>query len=356
MSTKSEYKPEYKGPTVSKESREAYKKYMRNQGKDPGVEGKDYGPRTYYDVKSGKSVGDTEQKKEDLLTENPVDDVASPKKGSYDYAWKNLKDEGQAKYGGDKTKFVTAAKAWNKSKYGTTEPTRDADKAGISKSQLAKNYEGRKDFRFYEHPGTSAPKMDTQTATRLKDFATKATSAQHDLIKDTGKDTKIGTPTRPPTAKESRQQSRTDRRNRRIAKTEEKIKKVKAGTGNKARLGQLKSKLAAQKGKTTPSVDNEISKTSSTKNTTPVDSSYTGPMARATTSVTPSWATGGASLSEAPKKKAGASSVKTTFTGVNRPHAGTGATSGGYAKTGSDVKKFQSDKPLISKSKGNPYE
>ena len=101
---KTEVSPEYEA------------KYLKM---NPGaIKGKDYGY-------SGDKKESVSQEKENLLDDSPVDKVASTKKGgtlSYDDAWKNLEDEGRAKYSGDKTKFVTAAKAWNKSKYGTTEP------------------------------------------------------------------------------------------------------------------------------------------------------------------------------------------------------------------------------------------
>ncbi len=58
---------------------------------------------------------------------------------SYEEAYKDAQKLGWTKKGESKEDYITRAKNENIKKYGTTEPTRDADKAGISKEQLAKN-------------------------------------------------------------------------------------------------------------------------------------------------------------------------------------------------------------------------
>ena len=60
-----------------------------------------------------------------------------------------------------RAKFKKAAKAWNMKTYGTTEPTRDAKKAGISKKALATKYKASKTTKQYTTSGKGTDNVDT---------------------------------------------------------------------------------------------------------------------------------------------------------------------------------------------------
>tara|TARA_Y100000592_G_scaffold33798_1_gene53676 strand:+ start:244 stop:1035 length:792 start_codon:yes stop_codon:yes gene_type:complete len=63
---------------------------------------------------------------------------ASALKLTYKEAYAGLSDEKKAKQ--TEAEFIKEAKAWNTKKYGTTEPTRDAKKQGITKEKLASDH------------------------------------------------------------------------------------------------------------------------------------------------------------------------------------------------------------------------
>jgi hypothetical protein len=58
---------------------------------------------------------------------------------TYEEAYEDAQKLGYTKKGESKEDYIARAKGENMKKYGTTEPTRDSSKAGISKEQLAKN-------------------------------------------------------------------------------------------------------------------------------------------------------------------------------------------------------------------------
>ena len=83
-------------------------------------------------VKGGQSQEDVdEHKKANPDTKMKVGDYKS---GKYDH---EADDRGKAD-------FKKAAKAWNMKTYGTTEPTRDAKKGGMTKKELAAQYKASK--------------------------------------------------------------------------------------------------------------------------------------------------------------------------------------------------------------------
>ena len=107
--------------------------------------------------------------------------------------------------------------------------------AKVGASKVKTTAKPSKPTRVETRPIATIPTTKTPSNERMQEVVSQALDTTHKVI---------------PTAKESRQRSRGERQERRVARTEQKIKKVKSGTGNKARLAQLKSKLGAQKERT----------------------------------------------------------------------------------------------------------
>tara|TARA_Y100001973_G_C5146524_1_gene305693 strand:+ start:156 stop:839 length:684 start_codon:yes stop_codon:yes gene_type:complete len=80
---------------------------------------------------------------------------ASALKLTYKEAYAGLSDEKKAKQ--TEADFIKEAKAWNTKKYGTTEPTRDAKKQGITKEKLASDYKASQEVKKEETKVDTTP-------------------------------------------------------------------------------------------------------------------------------------------------------------------------------------------------------
>ena len=99
---------------------------------------------------------------------------------SYEESWsKNAKIQEKWKDRGGKEAYIKAAKAWNKKKYGTTEPTAEAKKQNITKKELAKTHAGKTTTT------TTTDSDATKLAKERKENYKKATRKKKDIRKET---------------------------------------------------------------------------------------------------------------------------------------------------------------------------
>ena len=211
-----------------------------------------------------------------------VEKKSSGKK-SYEDVWASATDKYKARFGGDKAKAIQAMKDWNLKKSGKKETTSTekpfvADVSRDDEQTLEEFHyaSGGKPGSFKAPSktieggdmggkGVLRPQMDTKQSTMAENISkwtspsklfptkteTQKTSERgYTSVKPIhggnithGKGTIL-----PELVVEAGESTRKEKRlSGKIAKTEAKIKKQKGGAANKARLGQLSSKLTAQK-------------------------------------------------------------------------------------------------------------
>ncbi len=106
-----------------------------------------------------------------------------------------------------KANYIKAAKAWNTKKYGTTNPTADAKKAGITKDKLASQHAAKPKIKAYtesltvggkKYTGSDVDQFNKESSTLSKedqDFVSSYNAAKHGTSGFTG----VNKPHRPST-------------------------------------------------------------------------------------------------------------------------------------------------------------